>query len=204
MRADRPLRLVLGVTGSISAYRAADLTSLLTKEGIEVDVILTREGARFVTPLTLETLSRRPVHLEDGVEPATGRPTHIALGDAADLVLIAPATAHLIGSYANGLAGDLLSATLLATPAPVVIAPAMNGKMWAHPAVQANVRLLTERGVRWIGPDHGLLACGYEGLGRLWPVQKIFEETRALLAQGQDRPAPPGAAPARPAAAAAP
>ena len=164
------------MSGSISAYRAADLTSLLTKDGIEVDVILTREGARFITPLTLETLSRRPVHLEDGVEPASGRPTHIALGDDADLVLVAPATANLIGAHAHGLAGDLLAATLLATPAPVIMAPAMNGKMWDHPAVRDNVKLLTERGVSWIGPDKGLLACGYEGLGRLWPAAAIAKE----------------------------
>jgi phosphopantothenoylcysteine synthetase/decarboxylase len=183
MRPERHHRVVLGVSGSISAYRAADLTSLLTKEGVEVDVILTREGARFITPLAMGTLSRRPVHQEDGVDPESGRPTHIALADDADLVLVAPATANVIGAHAHGLAADLLGAMLLATPAPIVMAPAMNGKMWAHPAVQENVRLLTERGVKWIGPDKGLLACGYEGIGRLWPVQKIFEEVRDLLSR---------------------
>ena len=183
MRAEKTSRVVLGVTGSISAYRAADLTSLLTKEGIEVDVILSKEGSRFIPPLTLHTLSRRPVHMEDAVDPATGRPTHIALADDADLILVAPATAQILGTYAHGLAPDLLSATLLATPAPVIMAPAMNGKMWLHPAVQENVRLLTGRGVRWIGPDTGLLACGYEGIGRLWPVQEIFEEVRNFLSQ---------------------
>ncbi|MDE1171939.1 MAG: flavoprotein [Verrucomicrobium sp.] len=181
MKPERLPRVVLGVTGSIAAYRAADLVSMMTQNGIEVDVILTREGERFIPPLTLHSLSRRPVHTQDGVEPVSGRPTHIALGDDADLVLIAPATAQIIGNYAHGLAPDLLSSTLLATPAPVVIAPAMNGKMWAHPAVQENVRILTARGVRWIGPDRGYLACGYEGAGRLWPVTKIFEETKALL-----------------------
>ena len=187
MKAEHRFRVVLGVTGSISAYRAADLTSLLTKEGVEVDVVLTREGSRFIPPLTLQTLSRRPVHVEDGVETghgASGRPTHIALADDADLVLVAPATANMIGAYAHGLALDLLSSVLLAVPpaTPVVFAPAMNGKMWLHPAVQANVKLLTQRGIRWIGPDRGLLACGYEGIGRLWPVQHIFDEVRGLLA----------------------
>lgn len=181
---DSAFRVVLGVTGSISAYRAADLTSLLTKEGVEVDVVLTREGSRFVTPLTLQTLSRRPVHVEDAVEPESGRPTHIALADDADLVLVAPATAQIVGAYANGLAPDLLSSLLLAVPSatPVVFAPAMNGKMWLHPAVQANVKTLTRRGVAWIGPDRGLLACGYEGIGRLWPVPHIFDEVRGRLA----------------------
>ena len=185
------------MSGSISAYRAADLTSLLAKDGVEVDVILTREGARFITALTLETLSHRPVYQEDGVEPVSGRPTHIALGDDADLVLVAPATANVIGAHANGLAGDLLTATLLATPAPVVMAPAMNGKMWDHPAVHENVKLLTERGVRWIGPDKGLLACGYEGMGRLWPVQKIFEEVRELLSKRQGKKSQSGPQPPR-------
>ncbi len=99
-------------------------------------------------------------------------------------MLVAPATAQILGAYANGLAPDLLSSALLAVPpaTPVVFAPAMNGKMWLHPAVQANVRLLTERGTRWIGPDRGMLACGYEGIGRLWPVQKIFDEVREMLA----------------------
>lgn len=184
MKAETPFRVVLGVTGSISAYRAADLASLLTKEGVEVDVVLTREGSRFIPALTLQTLSRRPVHVEDAVDPASGRPTHIALADDADLVLVAPATANVLGAYAHGLAPDLLCSVLLAVPSavPVVFAPAMNGKMWLHPAVQANAKLLTQRGVKWIGPDRGLLACGYEGIGRLWPVQHIFDEVRGLLA----------------------
>ncbi len=202
-RSPRPFRVVLGVTGSISAYRAADLASLLTKDGVEVDVVLTREGSRFVTPLTLQTLSRRPVHLEDAVEPESGRPTHIALADDADLVLVAPATAQILGAYAHGLAPDLLSSTLLAVPpaTPVVFAPAMNGKMWLHPAVRANVETLTRRGVKWIGPDRGLLACGYEGIGRLWPVQHIFDEVRGLLSaprrSGKNGKAPKGARGAR-------
>jgi phosphopantothenoylcysteine decarboxylase len=181
-------RLVLGVTGSISSYRAADLTSLLTKEGVEVDVVLTREGARFITALTLQTLSHRTVYAEETAEGLRGRPTHIALADDADLVLVAPATANTIGHYALGLAPDLLTSLLLATPAPVWLAPAMNGKMWAHPAVQANVSTLHARGVHFLGPDAGLLACGYEGLGRLWPVEQIAQEVLRYFKSTPARP----------------
>jgi phosphopantothenoylcysteine synthetase/decarboxylase len=169
-------RLVLGVTGSISAYRAADLASILTKAGVEVDIVVTREGLKFVTALTLQTLSRRPVYTDDTPDGVDGRPTHIGLADDADGVLVAPATANVIAQYALGLAPDLLTSLLLATPAPVWVAPAMNGKMWHHPAVQANVKVLSKRGVEFIGPDAGLLACGYEGIGRLWPVDKISVE----------------------------
>jgi phosphopantothenoylcysteine decarboxylase len=176
-------RLVLGVTGSISAYRAADLTSLLTKEGVEVDVVLTREGAKFVTALTLQTLSHRPVFTEESPDGVGGRPTHIALADDAHLVLVAPATANLIGQYALGLAPDLLTSLLLATPAPVWLAPAMNGKMWSHPAVQVNTQTLAAQGVHFLGPDQGLLACGYEGLGRLWPVEQIAREVLTYFSQ---------------------
>jgi phosphopantothenoylcysteine synthetase/decarboxylase len=168
------------VTGSIAAYRAADLTSQLTQAGVEVDVILTEQALRFITPLTFQSLSRRRVftdHTEDGVE---GQPTHIALADHCDLFVVAPATAHFLGLATHGLAPDLLSSTFLATPAPVLIAPAMNGKMWLHAAVQDNVRTLKKRGVTFIGPAAGLLACGYEGLGRLYPIEEI---TKNILKQ---------------------
>ena len=177
----KPHRIVLGVTGSIAAYRAADLASLLTKEGIELDVVLTDEAQRFITPLTFAALTRRDVFTRDNDAMRDGQPAHISLADRADLVLVAPATAHLIAQFAHGLAPDLLTSLLLATPAPVVIAPAMNGKMWHHPATQDNVNLLRKRGVAFIGPEAGLLACGYEGLGRLWPVPEIAREIFARL-----------------------
>jgi phosphopantothenoylcysteine decarboxylase len=175
-------RIVLGVTGSIAAYRAADLASLLTKEGHELDVVLTDEATRFITALTFEALTRRTVYTRENDGMRDGQPAHISLADRADLVLIAPATAHLLAQMAHGLAPDLLTSLLLATPAPVVLAPAMNGKMWHHAATQDNVNLLRKRGVAFIGPEAGLLACGYEGLGRLWPVTEIAREISARLA----------------------
>ena len=142
-------RIVLGVTGSIAAYRAADLASQLTKEGFELDVVLTDEALHFITALTFHALTRREVFTRENDGMREGQPAHISLADCADLVVIAPATAHLIAQLAHGLAPDLLTSLLLATPAPVVIAPAMNGKMWNHPATQANVELLQKarRGV---------------------------------------------------------
>jgi phosphopantothenoylcysteine synthetase/decarboxylase len=175
-------RVVLGVTASIAAYRAADLASLLTKAGVEVDAVLTPDAQRFVTPLTLQTLARRPAYTDEMPDGLGGQPTHIALGDRADLVVVAPATADFLAQYALGLAPHLLASLLLATQAPVLIAPAMNGKMWLHPAVQQNVATLQQRQVEFIGPEEGILACGYEGIGRLWPVDQIA--TRVLIKLG--------------------
>jgi phosphopantothenoylcysteine synthetase/decarboxylase len=174
-------RIVLGVTGSIAAYRAAELASTLSKEQIEVDVILTEEALRFITPLTFAALTRREVFTRENDGMRDGQPAHISLADRADLIVVAPATAHLLAQMAHGLAPDLLTSVLLATPAPVIVAPAMNGKMWHHPATQHNAQLLQKRGVTFIGPEEGLLACGYEGLGRLWPVPKIAREVIARL-----------------------
>jgi phosphopantothenoylcysteine synthetase/decarboxylase len=176
-------RIVLGVTGSIAAYRAAELASTLSKEQIEVDVILTEEALRFITPLTFAALTRREVFTRENDGMRDGQPAHISLADRADLIVVAPATAHLLAQMAHGLAPDLLTSVLLATPAPVIVAPAMNGKMWHHPATRDNVALLKTRGVEFIGPEAGLLACGYEGLGRLWPVAEIAREILARLAR---------------------
>ncbi len=174
-------RVVLGVTGSIAAYRAADIASTLTKAGVIVDVVMTSEAERFVTPLTLECLSRRSVTTASNEGIREGQPTHIHLADSADLVLVAPATAQIVAQYAHGFASDVLTCLLLATLAPVYLAPAMNGKMWEHAATQSNVALLKKRGVNFIGPDAGLLACGYEGIGRLWPAEKIAEQILRAL-----------------------
>lgn len=172
--------ILLGVSGSIAAYRAADLASALTKEGCIVHAVLTQEATHFVTPLVLQTLTHQPV-IVNLAEEAADRPTHITLADQANLVLIAPATANVIAQTALGLAPDALTSILLATRAPILMAPAMNGKMWLHPATQAHVKTLQQRGVEFIGPEKGLLACGYEGLGRLWPVEKILEIIRKKL-----------------------
>jgi len=174
--------IVLGVTGSIAAYKSADLTSRLTKSGCDVFVVMTSHAREFITPLTLQTLSRHPVTTSIFDEKESWHPGHIALADRADLLLIAPATANVLAKLAHGIADDALTSIALATPAPLLIAPAMNGKMWSHPATQENVAILTARGAEFIGPEAGLLACGYEGLGRLWDVAAIAE--RALAKSG--------------------
>ena len=163
-----PKNILLGVTGSIAAYKAAEIVSLLRKEGHEVFVVMTRCAAEFITPLTLATLSRHPV-LGDLSEEKEGgwKPGHIELADRADLLLIAPATANTIARLAYGFADDALGAVALAARAPVLVAPAMNGKMWEHPATRENSSRLRARGVEFIGPAEGMLACGYEGTGRL-------------------------------------
>ena len=176
-----PRVIVVGVTGSIAAYKAADMVSKLVKRGHEVHVVMTAAAKQFITPLTLQTLSRNPV-LESVFDEKDGwRPGHIDLADRANLLLIAPATANTIAGLAHGLANDALTEIALATEAPLLIAPAMNGKMWKHPATQANVALLQSRGVHFIGPEAGILACGYEGLGRLWNTDEIVERASALL-----------------------
>ena len=174
--------VVLGVTGSIAAYKAADLASLLVKQGHDVRVILTVSAQRFITPLTLQTLSKNPVMTDVFDEQHGWCPGHIELADRADLLLIAPASAAALARLACGLADDALTCVALATRAPLVVAPAMNGKMWSHPATVQNTGVLRARGAVFIGPDEGLLACGYEGAGRLWPVEKIADEAAALLA----------------------
>ena len=181
--------VVLGVTGSIAAYKAADLVSQLTKAGCEVHVVMTADAMRFITAVPFKTLSRHPVvtDLYDDVEG--WQPTHIKLADEADLLLIAPATAHTIAKLAQGLANDALSCVALALNpnARILVAPAMNGKMWLHPATQQNVATLKSRGVEFIGPEKGLLSCGYEGLGRLWPVEKVAARALEMLRSRQPR-----------------
>jgi len=173
--------IILGVTGSIAAYKAADIASQLTKLGHEVTCVLTKEALEFVTPLTLQTLSRRPVISDLFAEKNGWQPGHFHLADSADLLLIAPATANVLASMAHGFANDALTAIALATRAPVLIAPAMNGKMWLHPATQQNVTTLKTWGHEFIEPAEGLLACGYEGVGRLADVGEIVERTKAKL-----------------------
>jgi phosphopantothenoylcysteine synthetase/decarboxylase len=178
--------VVLGVTGSIAAYKAAELASLLVKQGCEVRVVLTADAQRFITPVTLKVLSRHPVVTDLYDEEAGWKPTHIELADAADLLLVAPATANTIARMALGLADDALSCIALALNprAKTLVAPAMNGKMWLHPATVQNVETLKSRRVEFIGPEEGVLSCGYEGIGRLWPVDQIARRAVELLAEG--------------------
>jgi phosphopantothenoylcysteine decarboxylase len=175
--------IVLGVTGSIAAYKAAELASQLTRQGCEVHVVLTADALRFITPLPFKTLSRHAVMTDLYDEEEGWKPAHIKLADEADLLLVAPATANTIAKLALGLANDALSCIALALnpQARLLIAPAMNGKMWLHAATQQNVATLKARGVEFIGPEEGLLSCGYEGLGRLWPVDKVAERAVALV-----------------------
>ena len=174
---------MLGVTGSIAAHKAVDLASLLTKDGFSVHVVMTADALRFITPLPFKTMSRHPVVTDLYDEEEGWKPAHIELADNADLLLIAPATANTLAKLAHGLADDALTCIALALQpkAKILIAPAMNGKMWRHAATQQNVATLKARGVEFIGPDEGLLSCGYEGVGRLRPVEKIVERARALL-----------------------
>jgi phosphopantothenoylcysteine decarboxylase len=173
--------ILLGITGSIAAYKAADLASLLTKAGCSVTAVMTTDAQEFITPLTLQVLTKNPVVTSLYDEKQSWRPGHIQLADSASLLLIAPATANVLAKLAAGMADDVLSAIALATRAPVLHAPAMNGKMWSHPATVRNVETLRAWGHHFIGPDDGMLACGYEGTGRLWPVEGIAERALALL-----------------------
>lgn len=175
-------RIILGVTGSIAAYKAADLASQLTKAGHGVTCVLTRSALEFVTPLTLSTLSKNPVISDLFAEKEGWQPGHIQLADEADLLLIAPASANILASMANGFANDALTAIALATRAPVLIAPAMNGKMWQHPATLKNVETLRGFGHRFVEPASGMLACGYEGVGRLAEVDTILQAVAEVLA----------------------
>ncbi len=176
------MKIVFGITGSIAAYKAADLASQLVKLGHEVSVVMTRAATEFITPLTLQVLTRRPVLVSLEDEKQSWKPGHIELADHADLLVIAPASADVIGNFANGLAPDPLSAIYLALPrtTPVLIAPAMNGKMWLHPATRRNVSRLVQDGCHFVEPAEGLLACGYEGVGRLAPVEEIFARIAAF------------------------
>jgi phosphopantothenoylcysteine decarboxylase len=179
----RQKNIVLGVTGSIAAHRAADLASLLTKAGHAVHVVMTADAQRFITPLPFKTLSRHQVVTDLYDEEEGWKPLHVRLADEADLLLVAPATANFIAKLALGLANDALSCLALALnpKAKVLVAPAMNGKMWLHAATQQNVATLKSRGTEFIGPARGMLSCGYEGLGRLWPVEEIVQRAGKLL-----------------------
>jgi phosphopantothenoylcysteine decarboxylase/phosphopantothenate--cysteine ligase len=173
--------ILLGVTGSIAAYKACELTRLFVKNGHDVQVLMTEGATKFVTPLTFRTLSRNPVPTDMFSEPDQWVPGHVALADRAEILVIAPCTANVLAKLAHGLADDLLTATALATRAPVLIAPAMNTNMWEHPATQANVKTLLDRGVCFVDAGVGDLACGISGKGRMAEADEIMAAARRVL-----------------------
>ncbi|RLL45268.1 bifunctional phosphopantothenoylcysteine decarboxylase/phosphopantothenate--cysteine ligase CoaBC [Oceanobacillus piezotolerans] len=171
--------IVLGVSGGIASYKACALTSKLTQKGANVKVMMTENAAQFVSPLTFQALSRNPVYINTFDEKDPMKIAHIDLADWADLIIIAPATANIIGKLANGIADDMLSTTLLASEAPVYIAPAMNVHMYKHPAVMKNMNQLADWGYHFIEPGAGYLACGYVGKGRLEEPETIISVLEA-------------------------
>lgn len=186
MPAEQKKCVVLGVTGGIAAYKACEILRLLQKQGIDVFVVMTKNACQFVTPLTFETLSGHPVAADTFARPATWEVEHIALAKRADLFLIAPATADIIGKMACGIADDMLSTTVMATRAPVMIAPAMNTGMWENPAMQQNIATLVSRGVHVVTPATGHLACGDSGAGKLEDVSVIARRALDVLEAKRD------------------
>ena len=177
-------RLLLGVTGSIAAYKAAELASKLTQEGAQVDVILTEAATQFVTPLTFQSVTGRRAYTDADLWGSEGHVQHIALGHSADLLAIAPITANTLARLAHGLADNLLGVATLAASCPVLVAPAMDGGMFSHPATQANLEILRNRGVIVVGPAEGRMASGLSGLGRMSEPAEILGHIRLALAQG--------------------
>lgn len=177
-------RVVLVLGGGIAAYKALDVARQLRRNGVEVVPVMSQASRQFVTPLSLEVLCGHPVHDElflSGQESEIG---HISLARSADLVLVCPATANLMARMAHGMADDLATTLLLATDAPILLAPAMNPHMWAHPATQANISLLQQRGVMFVGPDHGDVACGETGTGRLAELEDMIAAVHSALHRG--------------------
>jgi phosphopantothenoylcysteine decarboxylase/phosphopantothenate--cysteine ligase len=175
-------RVLLGVTGSIAAYKAAELVRLFKRRGWDVSVVMTRAATEFVGELTFRTLSQNPVGVDMFQATTEWQPDHISRSDWAEVLVIAPCTANVMAKMANGLADDLLTCTALACQAPIVVAPAMNEKMWTHAATRRNVEVLTNRGVHVMGVGRGDLACGYQGSGRMSEPDEIVKIVEGCLA----------------------
>ena len=178
--------IVLGVTGGIAAYKSAEIVSRLRHSGANVHVIMTRNATEFIAPLTFQTLSANQVVTDTFEAPEYWNVEHVALAKLADIFVVAPATANILAKMASGIADDMLSTTLLATKAQILVAPAMNTGMWTAPATQNNVKVLKERGVRMIGPECGILACGDQGAGRMSEPETIVGEICRILSRKQD------------------
>lgn len=173
--------IVIGVTGGIACYKVCEIVSILTREGANVDVIMTKNATEFITPLTLETLSKNKVVVDMFEKKEHIEVEHISLARKADLILVVPATANIIGKVANGIADDMLSTTIMATPSPVIFAPAMNNEMYNNKIVQDNIKKLKEYGYYFIEPVVGNLACGYKAVGKLANKETIIKETKKVL-----------------------
>lgn len=174
--------IIVGITGSIAAYKSAEIVRGLKNKGAGITVIMTGNALKFITPLTMETLSRNPVHCS--LFPEEGKewdPTHISLARKADLILIAPATANIIGKLTAGIADDLLTATVMTVKKTVILAPAMNNGMYENPVLQENLKKLKNLGYKIIEPEYGSLACGEEGKGRLAGIDTILEKVEDAL-----------------------
>lgn len=173
--------VVLGVTGSIASYRACEIVSALRREGVDTQVVMTKEAREFITPLSLQTLSCNKVIVDMFELPERWEPVHTSIADKAGLVLIAPATANVIGKLASGICDDLLTCVVFATKAPVLIAPAMNDGMYNHPVVKENIAKLKKIGYHFIGPIKGRLACGHVDTGHIADTAEIVKEAKRLL-----------------------
>ncbi len=175
--------VVLGVTGSIAAYKSADVASRLVQGGAEVTVVMTRAAAAFVGPLTFQALTRRRVFIDQFAVEGVLDPTHVTLAEKADITVVAPATANFLGKAAHGIADDLLTSLVMAVRGPILVAPAMNERMWRNAAVRENLEVLRRRGFRFVEPETGFLACGEYAKGRLAEPARIVYEIEKILAQ---------------------
>lgn len=173
--------ILIGITGGIACYKACEIVSYLTHEGANVDIIMTKNACEFITPLTLETLSKNKVVTDMFEKKEHIEVEHISLARKADIVLIVPATANIIGKVANGIADDMLSTTIMATTAPVIFAPAMNNEMYNNKIVQANIAKLKEYGYHFIDPIVGNLACGYQAVGKLAKKETILNKVKEIM-----------------------
>ncbi|MDO8525923.1 MAG: flavoprotein [Candidatus Omnitrophota bacterium] len=173
--------VILGVTGSIAAYKACDIISAFRKEGIDVQAVMTKDAQEFITPLSVRTLSRNKVITDMFALPEDWEPVHTSIADKAALILIAPATANVIGKLAGGICDDPLTCIVFATKAPVLIAPAMNEKMYEHKIVRANIAKLKAMGYKFVGPIKGYLACGHIAAGHIAETAEIVKEAKRLL-----------------------
>jgi len=173
--------IVLGITGSIAAYKACDLITALSKKGYNVICITTPEAEEFITPLTLETLSGNKAYRDMFCLPEKREAAHISLAQKADLIVLCPATANIIAKLASGICDDLLTTTVISSRAPILIAPAMNDNMYKHKLTQKNIRTLQEAGYKFVDPIRGHLACGYVGVGHLAGIQEIIKRIDKIL-----------------------